>query len=147
VRCLICRVEGRTCALRLEDVVEIMRPLSIERFEPAPSFVLGVSIIRGTPRVVVDAGALIAGRGIPLGPAGTRFVVLRAGAQQAALAVSEVEGIATLPAGQLNPLPGLLAAQTSIVDQLGQLDGELLEVLRSGLIVDQAELLVSGAAP
>jgi chemotaxis signal transduction protein len=64
-----------------------------------------------------------------------------------ALAVSEVAEITALSPAEFSPLPGLLAAQTAVVEQLGQLDGELLEVLRSGRIVDQAALLVSGAAP
>ena len=140
MQCLICRVESHTCALPLEHVVEVMRPLPLERFDDAPPFVLGVSIIRGRPVVVVDAGELLMNRKIDLTRTGTRLVSLLVGSQPAALAGTEIVGTSEIDRANFTPLPGLLAAGSPVVRMLGNLDGALLEVLESARIIERAVL-------
>jgi purine-binding chemotaxis protein CheW len=82
-RSLVVRVQTRACAVSLTHVIEIMRPLPIEAIAGMPPFVLGVSIIRGTPTPVVDLGLIL---GAP-GSGAERFVTLRLGQRQVALSV------------------------------------------------------------
>jgi chemotaxis signal transduction protein len=52
-------VGARACAFPLHHVAETMRPLPIESVAGTPSFVRGVSVIRGVPTPVVDLKALL----------------------------------------------------------------------------------------
>jgi purine-binding chemotaxis protein CheW len=105
-----------------------MRPLPVESVAAAPDFVLGVSLIRGVPTPVVDAGALIGA----IEPADfKRYVMLRSGESGVALAVEEVLGVRELPSASLKRLPPLLReASAEIVSALGSLDAELLTMLK-----------------
>src|ERR1039458_916000 len=80
---LLIRAGDRCCALDLLHVVEIMRPLPVDAVAHMPAFVRGLSIIRGAPTPVVSLAALLADSARPP----TRFVVVRAGERQIALAV------------------------------------------------------------
>jgi purine-binding chemotaxis protein CheW len=133
---LVCRVRTRLCALPLERVIETLRPLPIEPLSGAPPFVCGVSIIRGEPLPVVDAGLVLgAGRA-----RATRLVTLKLdGARGAALAVDAVIGVRAFERSALSELPPLLreaAAETVVA--LGSLDRELLLLLESGRLVPEA---------
>lgn len=139
-RFLHCRVGSRHCALPLGAVSEIMRPLPIEPLAGAPDFVLGLSIVRGSPVPVVDGASLL---GAP-GEAPARFVLLKAGARRVALAVGAVLGIRPLPEASLGPLPPLLReARAEAVTAVGLLDGDLLLVLRSGHVLSASGLQAS----
>jgi purine-binding chemotaxis protein CheW len=143
---LICRVRGGLCGLRLEDVVETMRPLPIRSFAAAsvavasPSLasliILGFSMIRGAPTPVVDAGALLGARDHPQ-PA--RFVTVRAGERCVALAVDGVLGVRDLPISSLQDLPPLLRdAGAEVITAVGTLDAELMVVLRAAHLVPES---------
>jgi chemotaxis signal transduction protein len=56
---LVVMVGTRACAFPLHHVAETMRPLPIQPVAGTPSFVRGVSVIRGTPTPVVDLKALL----------------------------------------------------------------------------------------
>ena len=56
---LLCRVGTHFCALPIEHVSETMRPLSVVPLAGTPAFVFGLSIIRGSPVPVIDAGQLV----------------------------------------------------------------------------------------
>lgn len=142
---LLCRVGAPLCALPLSAVVETMRPLPVEPLAGMPSFVRGLSVIRGAPVPVVDAGALL-GTGEASRP--TRFVTLRAGERRVALAVEEVIGIRALPPDSLEALPPLLRdASAEVVSLVGTLDAELLVVLGQGKIVPDAAWKATEAQP
>jgi purine-binding chemotaxis protein CheW len=128
-RSLVVGVKGRLCAVPLTNVIEIMRPLSVEPISDVPLFVQGVSIIRGIPTPVVDLGALL---GAPNGPA-ERFVTLRAGARQVALSVDSVLGVRELDASKIGELPPLLqGASKDAIEAMATLDKQLLVVLSAG---------------
>jgi purine-binding chemotaxis protein CheW len=98
-----------------------------------PSFVRGLSVIRGTPIPVVDAGVLL-GMNEDSGP--TRFVTLRTGERQVALAFEGVLGVRSFPAESVADLPPLLRdAGSELVSALGMLDAELLFILRAARIL------------
>jgi purine-binding chemotaxis protein CheW len=128
-RVLIVAVQAGACALPLMHVVETMRPRPIEPISCALSFVRGISIIRGAPTPVVDLGALL---GTSNGAPG-RFVTLRLGDRQVALAVDTVVGVREFDALTIQKLPPLLGgASKEIIEAIGTLDEQMLIVLRAG---------------
>ena len=132
---LICRVRTRLCALPLERVGETMRPLPIEPISGSPHFVAGLAIIRGNLVPVVDAAKLIGAE--ESRPA--RFVTVKAGDHQVALAVDGVLGVRRILSGSLHDLPPLLRDSSSeVVAAIGTLDAELLLVLHTTRLVPEA---------
>lgn len=122
-------------AVRLADVVETMRPLAIEPLTGAPAFVLGVSIIRGAPVPVVDAGALVGAGPSPC----RRLVALRVDRRAVALGVDDVVGVRAIAGPTLRDLPPLLGeARADGIASLGSLDRELLLVLHAARILPEA---------
>jgi purine-binding chemotaxis protein CheW len=129
---LLVRARDRTCALRLCDVVETMRPLPIVGATAAPPGVLGVAVVRGEPVPVVDlAVALdIAGE-----PAPTRFVATRTGARVVCLRVEAVLGVRGASPALFRELPPLLTTTSSAAVAYASLDEELVLLLRAGRLV------------
>jgi purine-binding chemotaxis protein CheW len=128
-RTLVIGVQGRLCALPLTHVMEIMRPLPVEPIPAVPSFVQGISLIRGIPTPVVDLGVLL---GMSSGVA-DRFVTLRLGDRQVALSVDSVLGVRELDASRIPELPPLLqSASRDLIEAIGMLDEQLLLVLCAG---------------
>jgi purine-binding chemotaxis protein CheW len=124
---LLLTVGSRAYAIPLAHVIETMRPLPIERVSDMPSFVLGVSIIRGEPVPVVSVAALVAA---PVEQTPTRFITIRVDDRRVALAVDAVDGIATLEADALEKMPPLLKnAGKGVVEAMAPLDDRLLLVL------------------
>ncbi|HEU4347578.1 MAG TPA: chemotaxis protein CheW, partial [Actinoplanes sp.] len=58
---LVFRAGPVLCALRLDEVIETMRPLGIRPLAGTPPYIRGISIIRGVPTPVVDVARLLAG--------------------------------------------------------------------------------------
>ncbi len=130
---LLCRVQRRLYAVPLAHVVETMRPLPIEAIAGAPSFVLGVAVIRGQPVPVVDL-AWIGYNGAATPP--TRFVMTGGGARRVALAVDEVQGVRPIAPGAMQALPPLLqGGALDVAAAIGTLDSDLLLVLRCTRLV------------
>lgn len=130
---LLCRARTRSCALPLVHVVETMRPLPIVPIAGVPSFVCGVSMIRGEPTPVVDLGALL---GTDEPPSFARFVTVRAGGRPVALAFEEVLSLHEVPAESMAALPSLLqGASEAAVSAVAALDAGLLFVLDGARVV------------
>lgn len=129
IRTLVVRVHTRVCALPLTHVIETMRPLPVERIAGLPSFVRGVSIIRGVPTPVVDLGIVM---GTASHVAG-RFVTIRLGNKQVALCVDAVLGVNDIDKSTIQDLPPLLReASKDIIEAIGTLDTHFLVVLQEG---------------
>ena len=131
---LLCQVGSVICGLRLEGVVEIMRPLPVEQLSGTPEFVSGVSIVRGRPVPVVDLATLL---GEPVETSSRRFVLVNANAdgRHVALSVANVMGIRALDPSSLTALPPLLGgARADLVSAMGALDAHFLLVLESARI-------------
>ncbi|HEX4339663.1 MAG TPA: chemotaxis protein CheW [Polyangiaceae bacterium] len=134
---LICRAGARTCALPLTHVVETMRPLAIEPFAGAPTFVAGLSRIRGEHVPVIDLGRLL---GAKDETEPTRFVLLRVGSRTIAIRVDAVIGVGSLPESTSREVPRLLAgADETAVATLAARDAELMLVLDSARLLPFAE--------
>jgi purine-binding chemotaxis protein CheW len=129
---LICRVLALSCALPLEVVIETMRPLPVEAVSGMPRFVLGISIIRGAPVIVVDAGLLLGDHP----STARRAVTVRTASRTIALLVDQVIGVRTLTAQSLAALPPLLAHTASdAITAIAALDDELVLMLRGAKLV------------
>lgn len=111
-----------------------MRTLPVEPVAAAPDFVLGVSIIRGAPVPVVDAGRLLGGGDSR--PA--RLVTVRLGGRQLALAVDDVLGARALGGARRDVPPLLADAGRDVVSAIGCLDAELLLFLEAVRILPDA---------
>jgi purine-binding chemotaxis protein CheW len=132
---VLCRVGSRLCALPIEHVAETMRPLPLEPLLNMPTFILGLSIIRGAATPVVHAGRLL---GAVDGEPPTRLLTLKVGERRVALAVDAVVGIRDLAGQVLETLPPLLQeAAAEVVSAVGTLDAGLLLLLRSARIVPE----------
>jgi purine-binding chemotaxis protein CheW len=122
------------CALPIAHVEETMRPLPIERLANMPAYVLGLSIVRGFPLPVIDAGQLLSGTPKGLDP--QRFVTIKVGARRAVLAVDAVIGIRVLASTSTQDLPPLLHdSAADVVEAITAVDADLLFVLRSARLV------------
>ncbi len=129
---LLCRTGGITCALPIENVSEIMRPLPIEQIAGAPEYILGLSVIRGAPVPVADLGAIVSGR--KTRPA--RLIAARAATGKIALAVQAVTGVATIGLDACRDLPPLLRdAATDTIAAIGAGDSGLIMFLQTARLL------------
>ena len=127
-------VGTRACAFPLHHVAETMRPLPIKPVAGTPSFVRGVSVIRGIPTPVVDLKALLDNS--ESSASYGRFVTLKLGDRQVAIGVDSVVGLRNLGSSQLGELPPLLRDVTAdLIESFGTRDAQLLLVLRAAHIV------------
>lgn len=139
---LTMRAGSRLCAVPIAYTVEVMRPLPVEQLAGAPSFVLGLAIIRGRATPVMNLAALLAeGAAAPI-TSSARFVTLRVGSRGIALHVEAVLAIRTLEPAQLAALPLLWqGANAPAVKALAMLDRELLLVLEAARLLPEDESL------
>ena len=128
-KCLVVRTANHVCALPLAHLIETMRQLPMESLAGVPIFVRGVSIIRGIATPVVDSGVLLGE--IPC--SAERFVTIRSGDKQVALAVDAVLGVREIEFSAIPEVPPLLRrAPQDLIETMSALDGQFLAVLRSG---------------
>ena len=142
-------VGARACAFPLHHVAETMRPLPIKPVAGTPSFVCGVSVIRGTPTPVVDLKALL--ENSENSPSYGRFVSLKLDDRRVAIGVDSVVGLRHLDSAQLGELPPLLRdVAADLIESFGSRDAQLLLVLRAARIVPDevwTTLAAAEAAP
>ncbi|KAF0243507.1 MAG: hypothetical protein FD180_3291 [Planctomycetota bacterium] len=131
---LLIPLDSLSCAIPLSHVLEVLRPLPVERLPGAPDIVSGVAVIRGEPTPVVPLRRLLGADPAPP----SRFVVLRADRRRVALAVDGVAGIERIPAEALNASPPLVSrALAEALEAVAFLDGALLLVLRAARLVPE----------
>jgi purine-binding chemotaxis protein CheW len=130
---LVVMVGALACALPLHHVAETLRPLPIKPVAGTPSFVRGVSVIRGTPTPVVDLKALLENG--ENSPSYGRFVTLKLDDRRVAIGVDSVVGLRNLDSAQLGDLPPLLRdVSADLIESFSTRDAELLLVLRAARI-------------
>jgi purine-binding chemotaxis protein CheW len=142
---LVFRAGPLLCALRLDEVVEIMRPLVTRALAGTPAFVPGVTIMRGVPTPVVDVACLLTGRRADA----ERYVAVRTEHGSIALATGAVLGIrATAADGPVSRHTGLLGgAAGTLVAGVGTFAGEPLLLLQSMRVVpDEVWAAAAGEA-
>lgn len=133
--CLIARARALSCALPLSYVVEIMRPLPVDPIANAPSFMLGVAVVRGEPVPVIDCGAFVqAGASAEH----TRWASVRAGERSAVIAFEAILGVRSLPKDSASLPPLLSGAPSEVLSGLALLDRKLLLVLHGSRLLPEA---------
>jgi purine-binding chemotaxis protein CheW len=133
---LIVTLGSRFFSVPLAHVIEAMRPLPVEVVPEMPSFVRGVSIMRGAPVPVVD---LALAMGVTEKGAGSRFVLLRLGDRRVALIVDTILGVREIDAAGIGEMPPLLrGASADIIETMGTLDAQLLVVLQATHLLPEA---------
>jgi purine-binding chemotaxis protein CheW len=131
---IVVMVGSRACAFPLHHVAETMRPLPIKPVAGTPSFVRGVSIIRGIPTAVVDLKALL--ENSESSPSYGRFMTLKLDNRRVVIGVDSVVGLRNLDSAQRGELPPLLRDVTAdLIESFGTCDAQLLLVLRAAHIV------------
>jgi purine-binding chemotaxis protein CheW len=125
---LVFRAGPLLCALRLDEVIETMRPLAVQPLAGTASFVRGISIVRGTPVPVIDVALLVGGLQAPA----TRFVAVRTDRGTVAFATGPVLGIRpTVTATDEHHTRLLAVAPARLVAAIGTVDTEPLIQLQS----------------
>lgn len=138
-RFLLCRVVNSWCALALQGLGEVMRPLPVDRLAGLPEFVDGLAIIRGKALPVINLPLLLCGSRSQA-DFQERFVTAQSEGRMLALRVDEVAGIFPLEAAMWHALPNLFEQlQGEHLAALGSLDGELLMLLRRTNLLSEAD--------
>ncbi|MFI5493682.1 chemotaxis protein CheW [Actinoplanes sp. NPDC051859] len=129
---LVFRAGPLLCALRIEDVIETMRPLTTHPLAGTPPFVSGICIMRGVPTLVIDVARLLGGVTTPAG----RFVAVRTERGPVAFAISSILGVRPVGAGTTAGQEALLGdAPARLIDAVGTMDSEPVLVLRGMRLV------------
>jgi purine-binding chemotaxis protein CheW len=128
---LVFHAGSMLCALRLDDVIETMRPLGTRPLAGTPAFVRGVSIVRGLPTPVVDVARLLGGERAEL----CRFIAVRTERGPVVFATGAVLGIRITGPAEGSGHSGLLGAAGRLVAGVGTLDGEPVLLLQSMRVV------------
>lgn len=132
---LVFRAGTLLCALRLDEVVETLRPLATRPLAGAPPWVRGIAIMRGVPVPVIDVARLLTGEPAGIG----RFVAVRTERGPVALATGDVLGIRAVAAsGAATGHAALLTgggAASRLVAGVGMIDTEPLMLLQSLRVV------------
>jgi purine-binding chemotaxis protein CheW len=120
------------CALRLDEVIETMRPLAVRPLAGTPPFVLGVTIMRGVPTPVIDVARPLGGTPAEV----ARFVAVRTERGPVAFATGTVIGFRVATADHGARHPALVGgASGALVAGVGRLDAEPLLLLQSMRVV------------
>jgi purine-binding chemotaxis protein CheW len=106
---LVFRAGPLLCALRLDEVVETLRPLDTQPLAGTPPFVRGISVLRGVPTPVIDVARLLGGARIDP----ERYIAVRTERGAVALATGPILGIRTVDANAAGGHPALLGARSS----------------------------------
>ncbi len=128
---LILRVCETACALRVEDVAEVLERAALSTVAGAPSFVAGFLNLEGAALPVVELSRLLHGVSHEAA-AGDVLVVLRNGEPPMALLATEAREIARAPANSLATLSNMSVAPSAIV-----VDDHLIPILSvDGLLLE-----------
>jgi purine-binding chemotaxis protein CheW len=129
---LVFRAGPLLCALRLDDVIETMRPLAVHPIAGTPAFVSGICIMRGVPAPVVDVARLLGGTQAEV----SRFVAVRTERGPVALATGVIHGVRPVSPDSAAHHEGLLGgARARLVAAVGTIDGEPVLVVQSMRLV------------
>ncbi|XVU21940.1 chemotaxis protein CheW [Actinoplanes sp. CA-054009] len=128
VQALIFRAGPLLCALRLDEVIETMRPLETRPLAGTPSFVRGISVLRGVPTPVIDVSRLLGGGSAEP----ERYIAVSTDRGAVAFGTGAVLGVSNVEAEPSGGHPALLGGGNSrLVAGVGTLGTEPLLLLQS----------------
>jgi purine-binding chemotaxis protein CheW len=128
---LVFRAGSLLCALRLDDVIETMRPLVVRPLAGTPAYVRGVTIVRGVPMPVIDVARLVGSEQAEV----SRFLAVRTERGAIALATGPVLGIRANEPESLGPHSALFVRSSPLVAGVSTIDAEPLLLLQSMRVV------------
>ncbi|HSY27243.1 MAG TPA: chemotaxis protein CheW, partial [Burkholderiaceae bacterium] len=113
-----------------------MRALPVEVLPNMPSFMSGVSMIRGSMVPVVNLAMLL---GMATNRDASRYVTVRLNKRRVAFLVDSVDGVGQLAADLFQQFPPLLGnADQSILAAVGTLDADLFLVLEASRVIPES---------
>jgi purine-binding chemotaxis protein CheW len=134
------RLAGEWYAVRVESVLEVLKPPPLTVVPNVSNVVLGVVNIRGNITSVVDLRRLL---GIPESPltADSRIVVVRAAGKTTGLLADCVGSVTNVPEDSLQPTLSTIPERKSryVSAELALEDGRLLAVLNLAEVMDSEE--------
>lgn len=140
---LVFRAGPLLCALRLDEVIETMRPLATHPLAGTPAFVTGICIMRGVPTLVIDVARLLGGGGAEV----SRFVAVRTERGPVAFATGEIQGVRPVTTGSAGRHEALLGdAPARLIAAVGTIDAAPVLLLQSMRLVPD-EVWAAAAAP
>jgi purine-binding chemotaxis protein CheW len=144
---LLVRAGRWLCALPVPCVLETMREQAVRPLAGTPTFVRGLSLIRGVSTAVICLSTLLEGRA---SSERARLVLLRVGEGRVAVAVDAVHGLADLAELEMQALPALASEiRQQHVESIHRMDGELVVLLQTARLLpaelEQAVQVASGA--
>lgn len=130
---LAAKIGNKICAINALEVQEVFRPLPIEEFSSFPSFVLGLSIIRGIQTPVVRLSLIIEGdKNISYKGNKKIWILIKNVEKRIAIEVDSIVGIFELPYESFQSVPTLLEhAYSDSITACGILDNQLLLLLQT----------------
>ena len=129
---LVFRAGPLLCALRLDEVIETMRPLATHPLAGTPTFVTGICIMRGAPTLVIDVARLLGGATAEV----SRFVAVRTERGPVAFATGDIHGVRAVRAEGGEHNAALLGdAPARLIAGVGTIDAAPVLLLQSMRLV------------
>ncbi|GAA3922091.1 chemotaxis protein CheW [Actinoplanes auranticolor] len=129
---LVFRAGPLLCALRLDEVIETMRPLATHPLAGTPAFVTGICIMRGIPTLVVAVARLLGGAGADV----SRFIAVRTERGPVAFATGDIHGVRTVSTSSAGRHEALLGdAPARLIAAVGTIDAAPVLLLQSMRLV------------
>jgi purine-binding chemotaxis protein CheW len=141
---LVFRAGSLFCALRLDEVIETMRPLQTHPVAGTPPFVLGIGILRGVPAPVIDVARLLGGGQAQV----SRCVAVRTERGPVAFATGDVLGVRSALAERGGPpatLPGSTPHQ--LLAGMATLDARPVLLLSMRAVSDEVWAAAAAGLP
>lgn len=142
VHVLMVAVGRQRYAVRVADVVEILRAVAVVTLPKAPPVVLGVIDVRGALVPVLDLGVRFGLGPRPLSP-DEHFVVLRMPGRVVALRVDRVQGLHLLRAEQVHPISKVVPSAAYVQGLVTLPDGILLIADTPAFLSEAESLTIS----
>jgi purine-binding chemotaxis protein CheW len=137
---LVFRAGSLLCALRLDEVIETMRPLATRPLAGTPVFVRGICIMRGVPTPVLDVARLLAGEQAEI----ARFIAVHTEHGPIAFATGPVLGIRPTAVDGTGVYPGVSSRLVAGVGTIGTEPLLLLQAMR--VVPDEVWAAAAGQA-
>jgi purine-binding chemotaxis protein CheW len=129
---LVFRAGPLLCALRLDEVIETMRPLATHPLAGTPVFVTGICIMRGIPTLVIDVARLLGGSNAEV----SRFIAVRTERGPVAFATGDIHGVRTVSTSTAGRHEALLGdAPARLIAAVGTIDAAPVLLLQSMRLV------------
>jgi purine-binding chemotaxis protein CheW len=140
---LVFRAGPLLCALRLDEVIETMRPLATHPLAGTPAFVTGICIMRGIPTLVIDVARLLGGATAEV----SRFIAVRTERGPVAFATGDIQGVRTVGADREGHHAALLGdAPARLIAAVGTIDAAPVLLLQSMRLVPDEVWAATAAA-